>query len=131
MLLIRDVNSQEIAFPSRESQFPGLDQDSRFRPVPFTGVIGVGLSAGTRRAGQGIVGPRSDAAGQSVDVAGGWAHQAAGSGWVSGTVAHLSKRRRAARRGKAIANQTGMPGTGDPRPAVRRGRIGRHLSGLS
>ena len=51
MLLIRDVNSQEIAFPSRESQFPGLDQDSRFRPVPFTGVIGVGLSAGARRAG--------------------------------------------------------------------------------
>jgi len=86
---------------------------------------------GPRTAGQGIVGPRSDAAGQSVDVTGGWARQAAGSGWVSGTMAHLSKRRRAARRGKAIANQTGMPGTGDPRPAVRRGRIGRYLSGLS
>jgi len=28
----RDVNSREIAFPGRESQFPGLDRDSRFRP---------------------------------------------------------------------------------------------------
>ena len=27
---IRDVNSQEIAFPGRESQFPGLDRDSWF-----------------------------------------------------------------------------------------------------
>ena len=28
----RDVNSREIAFPGRESQFPGLDQNSQFRP---------------------------------------------------------------------------------------------------
>ena len=28
----RDVNSREIAFPGWQSQFPGLDRDSRFRP---------------------------------------------------------------------------------------------------
>ena len=43
----RDVNSREIAFPGRESQFPGLDQDS-ISPdyVLFAGVIGVGSLAG-------------------------------------------------------------------------------------
>ena len=42
----RDVNSREIAFPGRESQFPGLD---RFRLSVFTCVIGVGSPAGARR----------------------------------------------------------------------------------
>jgi len=48
----RDVNSREIAFPGRESQFPGLDQDS-ISPdyVLFAGVIGVGSLAGARRGG--------------------------------------------------------------------------------
>ena len=42
----RDVNSREIAFPGRESQFPGLD----FTQVrTFTCVIGVGSPAGARR----------------------------------------------------------------------------------
>jgi len=45
-------------------------------------------------------------------------------------MAHLSECRRGARRGDAIADQ--MPGMGDPRPAVRRGRmISRHLSARS
>jgi len=49
----RDVNSREIAFPGRESQFPGLDQDS-ISPdyVLFAGVIGVGSLAGARRGGR-------------------------------------------------------------------------------
>jgi len=52
---------------------------------------------------------------------GGWAREMAGSGWVSGTVAHLSKSRRAARRRDAIADR--MLGMGDHRPAVGRGRM--------
>jgi len=43
----------------------------------------------------------------------------AGSGRVSGAVAHLSKRRRAAQRRDAIADR--MPGMGDHRPAIGRG----------
>jgi len=31
----RHVNSREIAFPGRESQVPGLDRDSRFRPSMY------------------------------------------------------------------------------------------------
>ena len=31
----RDVNSREIAFLGRESQFPGLGRDSRFRPSTY------------------------------------------------------------------------------------------------
>ena len=30
-MFIRGDNSQEIAFPGRETQFPGLDRESRFR----------------------------------------------------------------------------------------------------
>ena len=48
----------------------------------------------------------------------GWARETAGSGRVSGAVAHLSKSRRAARRRDAIADR--MPGMGDHRPAVGR-----------
>ena len=49
-LSISDVNSREIAFPGRESQYPGLDRDS-ISPeyIPFTCVIGVGSPAGVRR----------------------------------------------------------------------------------
>ena len=55
----------------------------------------------------------------------GWAREMAISGRVSGAVAHLSKRRRAARRRDAIADR--MLGIGDHRPAVgRRRTIGRH-----
>ena len=32
---IRDVNSSEVAFPGGESQFPGLDRYSRFRPSTY------------------------------------------------------------------------------------------------
>ena len=74
-----------------------------------------------RQAGESLPPPLpSDTAGQSVDVVGGWAREMAGSGRVSGSVAHLSKRRRAARRRDAIADR--MPGMGDHRPAVGRGR---------
>jgi len=59
----------------------------------------------------------------------GWARETAGSGRVSGAVAHLSKSRRAARRRDAIADR--MLGMGDHRPEVgRRRTIGRHC-GLS
>jgi len=34
-VVLRDVNSREMAFPGRESQFPGLDRDSRFRPSKY------------------------------------------------------------------------------------------------
>jgi len=30
-----DVNSREIAFLGQEMQFPGLDRDSRFRPIMY------------------------------------------------------------------------------------------------
>jgi len=49
-LLIRDVNSWEIAFPERESQFPGLDRDSRFRPSTYFHLRD-GSLAGARRGG--------------------------------------------------------------------------------
>jgi len=35
MLKSRDVNSLKIAFPGLDSQFPGLDRDSRFRPSMY------------------------------------------------------------------------------------------------
>jgi len=34
-VVTRDVNSREIVFPGWESQFPGLDRDSRFRPSTY------------------------------------------------------------------------------------------------
>jgi len=69
-------------------------------------------------------------AGQSVDVTDRLASKTAGSSWVSGTVAHVSKHRLGLRRRDAIADRP--LGTGDPRPAIGHGRtIGRHLSGLS
>jgi len=64
-------------------------------------------------------------AGQSSTSRAGWARETAGSGWVSSTVAHLSKSRHAARQRDAIADW--MPGMGDHKPAVGRSRtIGRH-----
>ena len=51
----------------------------------------------------------------------GWAREMAGSGRVSGAVAHLSKSRRTARRRDAIADR--MLSMGDHRPAVGRGRM--------
>jgi len=43
--------------------------------------------------GRGIVAPpSSDAAGQLIDVAGGWARETVGSGQVSGAMVHVSKR---------------------------------------
>ena len=62
--------------------------------------------------------PLSDAAGQLVDVVGGWARKMAGSGRVSSAVAHLSKCRHGVRREVAILTCSETPGTGDPRPAV-------------
>jgi len=83
---------------------------------------GSATAIGPRTTGRGITAsPPSDTAGQSVDVAGGWARETAGSGRVSGAVAHLSKRRRAARPRDAIADW--MLGMGDHRPAVRCGRM--------
>jgi len=57
---IRDVNSREIAFLGRESQFLDLDLDSRFHPsrcsgvtrvTYFSGLITVGSPAGAQRGG--------------------------------------------------------------------------------
>jgi len=54
MLMIRDVNSWEIAFPGREAQFPGLDQDSRFRPsTAYLFPVLLGLGGRWRREGGG------------------------------------------------------------------------------
>jgi len=83
---------------------------------------GSATAIGPRTTSRGITAshPPSDTAGQSVDVAGGWVRETAGSGRVSGAVVHLSKRRRAARRRDAIADW--MPGMRDHRPTVGRGR---------
>jgi len=67
----------------------------------------------------GLPPPPSDTAGQSVDVAGGWARETASSGQVSGAMAHLSKSRHAARRRDAIVDR--MLGMGDHRPTVGHG----------
>jgi len=74
--------------------------------------------------------PPSDATGQSVDVAGGWACKMVGSGRVSGAVVDVSTQNADVERdGDAIAaDWTQTPDAGDSRPAVGRGRmIGRHL----
>jgi len=182
----RDVNSREIAFPGRESQFPGLDRDSRFRPStyfylcdrswiagggreggaitgwtqrrsrPMTGphrrlrtinIVGSGAPKtaggsvrGARDRGSAIaIGPQTTGRGITALPVGrrwrstsraGWARETAGSGQVFGTVAHLSKHRRAARWRDTIADR--MPGMGDHRPAVGHGwTIGRHCGRLA
>jgi len=61
-----------------------------------------------------------DATGQSVDITGGWAREMAGSGRVSGAVMHVPKLMLGTRQGDAIANW--MPGIGDHKPTVGRGR---------
>ena len=52
---VRDVNSREIAFPGRESQFPDLDRDSQFHPSTKYFYLRdhsrVGSPAGARRRG--------------------------------------------------------------------------------
>ena len=66
-----------------------------------------GRSACGRRAGESPCHPFPLPVGRRgtmADVAGGWARKTAGSGRVSGIMAHLSKSRRAARRGYAIAD---------------------------
>jgi len=73
--------------------------------------------------------PPSDAAGQSVDVKGGWVRKTAGSGRVSGAVAHVSKCRRAVQRGEAItADWTQTPGMGDPGPPLDAARRSADIS---
>jgi len=75
-----------------------------------------GRSASRRRASELLCPlPLSDAAGQSVDVAGGWTCKMVGSSWISGAVVHLSKRRRGACPGDMIADQPLDAGYGDPR----------------
>ena len=69
-----------------------------------------GWSAPGRRAGESPP-AQSDAAGQLVKVAGGWAHETAGSGWVSGAVVNVSKHRLGKRWRDAIADW--MSGTGN------------------
>jgi len=73
--------------------------------------------------------PPLDVAGQSSTSRAGWARETAGSGLVSGAVAHLSKSRRAAQQREAIADR--MLGMGDHRPVVGRGwTIGRHCGAV-
>ena len=71
-------------------------------------------------AGRGIAVPpsSSDAAGQSVDITGGWERKPAGRGRVSGTAVHLWKSRLGTQGGGRIADR--MPGTGDHTLAVGR-----------
>jgi len=86
-----------------------------------TGGARPGKRNGHRTTGRGITASRRRTSldNRSTSRAG-WAREAAGSGRVSGAMAHLSKSRRAARRRDTIADQ--MPGMGDHRPAVARGR---------
>jgi len=87
---------------------------------------GSGYRGSTTREAQWLIGPGwlagecslplSDAAGQLVDIEGGWACKMAGSGRVSSAVAHVSKHRLGTRRGDSIADQP--PGMGDHRPTV-------------
>jgi len=72
----RDINSREIAFPGRESQFPGLD---RFRPSTYL-----------RRNSPPHWTPLDNWS--SSRAPGGWAYLTAGSGRVSVAVAHVSNR---------------------------------------
>jgi len=54
---IRDVNSREIAFPGRESQFPGLDRDSRFRLSTYFYLCDRSWIAGRGAKGRSPAGP--------------------------------------------------------------------------
>ena len=113
----------------------------RLRMINIAGISGRGEYAGVRpwkhnghrppddEPGNHRLPPRTPLDNWSTSRAG-WADETAGSGWVSVAVAHLSKSRRAARRRAAIADR--MPGMGDHRPTVGRGRtIGRHFGWLA
>jgi len=80
---------------------------------------GSATANGPRMMGRGITPSRRTPLDNRSTSRGGWARETADSGHVSGAVAHLSKRRRAARQRDAIADR--MPGMGDHRPAVGRG----------
>ena len=90
------------------------------RAHPASDVNRLSLSRGVRRGSQTPL----DNDNRLTSLAG-WAREMAGSGRVSGAVAHLFKSRHAARRRDAIADR--MLGMGDHRPAVGRSRtISRH-----
>jgi len=65
---------------------------------------------GGGRAWESLSPPLSDAAGQLVDVAGGWVRKTVGSSRVSGTMAHLSKRRHGAQQGTRSPTGRQAPG---------------------
>ena len=73
-------------------------------------------SAPGRRARKSPPTPRRTPLDNRSTSRGGWASETAGSGRVSGAVAHLSKSRRAAQRRDATTDR--MLGMGDHRPAV-------------
>ena len=64
-------------------------------------------------------GESPDAAGQLVDVAGGWARKASGRGWVSGIVGHLLKLRLGTWREDAIADRVQCTGNAQARRRTR------------
>ena len=107
---------------------PAGDQHSRqWRTQNGRG--GTGKCNGLRTTGRGITpSPHQTSLDNQLTSRAGWAREMAGSGRVSGAGAHLSKSRRAARRRDLIADR--MPGMGDHRPAIVRGRtISRHCDG--
>jgi len=112
---------------------PAGDQHSRqWRAQNGRGGYGgvrPGKCNGLQTTGWGITAsPHQTSLDNQLTSRAGWAREMAGSGRVSGAGAHLSKSRRAARRRDLIANW--MPGMGDHRPAIGRGRtISRHCNG--
>jgi len=118
----RDINSREIAFPGRESQFPGLD---RFRPrtylrrnspsPPLDATRQLVVVAGARRMGVFNGGQRSGLRRRGACVEP-WAGKAT---------------ERRGKLGNAIVDVDHTPGTGDHKPAVIRGRSAHLMSALT
>jgi len=107
-----------MLFPA-DAGTPSIDQHSRLwhtrnvaKRLGATGERDRGRAMADRPADDGPGNRRAapppsplDAAGQSVNVAEGWASKTTGSGRISVAVAHLAKTRRAAQRGDAIVDR--------------------------
>jgi len=118
---------KRIAFPGRESQFPGIDRDSGFRPSTYfylhdrSWIAGKGTKGGgaitgrTRHHSRPMTGPHRHL--WTIDIAGGGAPKTAGEESTGG-----------ARPGKHNGYQPPDDGPGEspPPPVGRRWTIGRH-----
>ena len=123
-------------FPAN-ARTPSIDQHSQWwrtqnvaKRLGATGGAGPGTRNGRSARGRRVrelpcrpFPSLSDTAGQSVDVAGGWARKTAGSGRVSGAVVHLSKSRHAMQQGSRSPTSSGTPSMGDHRPTAGRSLV--------